>query len=209
MTEYQFTNQWFDNTAKASWDVIIPSIKPQKILEVGSYEGRSICYLIEKLGNEHDLEIHAIDTWLGGGDHKHFPTDHMPKVEERFNLNADRAIKSVSKKVDLRIHKGFSDIELSKLLSTGFKNYFDFIYIDGSHQTEDVLLDAVLSFQLLKPGGVMAFDDYLWSEITQDGFLVGAPKIAIDAFININYLKLNIICAPNSQMYVSKKKELS
>lgn len=209
MTEYQFTNQWFDNTAKASWDVIIPSIKPQKILEVGSYEGRSICYLIEKLGNELDLEIHAIDTWLGGGDHKHLGNDHMKSVEERFIFNTNLAIKKAPGLINLYTHKGFSDIKLSRLLSTGFKNYFDFIYIDGSHQTEDVLIDAVLGFQLLKPEGVMAFDDYLWSELTKDGFLVGAPKIAIDAFININFLKLNIICAPNSQMYIAKKKEIT
>lgn len=207
MSEYQFTNQWFDATAKASWDVIIPSIKPQKILEVGSYEGRSICYLIEKLGSEQSLEIHAIDTWLGGGDHKHLPIGHMPKVEERFFLNVDKATKGASKKIDLIVHKGFSDFEVSRLLVTGFRAYFDFIYIDGSHETGDVLSDAVMAFKLLKPGGVMAFDDYLWSEITQDGFLVGAPKIAIDAFININFLKLNIICAPNSQMYIAKKKE--
>ena len=39
---------------------------------------------------------------------------------------------------------------------------FDIIYIDGSHAVNDVLEDAVLSFRLLKPEGILIFDDYRW-----------------------------------------------
>lgn len=200
MSEY--TNQWFDGTAKATWDVIIPAIKPQKILEVGSYEGRSICYLIEKLGNIQDLEIHAIDTWEGGHDHSGI---NMSEVERRFHANVKEAYDKVSQKIDVTIHKGYSDKELSSLISDDFENHFDLIYIDGSHQTPDVLSDAVLAFKLLKPNGVMIFDDYLWHEFTQDGYLKNSPKLAIDAFINIYFSRLKIICAPCSQMYIAKK----
>ena len=38
----------------------------------------------------------------------------------------------------------------------------DFIYVDGSHQAHDVLCDAILSFKLLRVGGIVCFDDYLW-----------------------------------------------
>jgi len=41
---------------------------------------------------------------------------------------------------------------------------FDFIYIDGDHTAEGVLQDAVLAWRLLKAGGIMAFDDYLWED---------------------------------------------
>lgn len=37
---------------------------------------------------------------------------------------------------------------------------FDFIYVDGSHRSPDVIYDAILSFGLLKKGGIMIFDDY-------------------------------------------------
>jgi len=57
----------------------------------------------------------------------------------------------------------------------------------------------VLGFKLLKSGGVMAFDDYLWC----DG--VNAPKFAIDTFVNIFFPKLALIPALNSQVYVVKK----
>jgi predicted O-methyltransferase YrrM len=52
----------------------------------------------------------------------------------------------------------------SKLIAEGRQGYFDFIYVDGSHQAPDVLCDALLSFRLLKNNGVIAFDDYLWQE---------------------------------------------
>ena len=57
---------------------------------------------------------------------------------------------------------------------------YDFIYIDGSHEAKDVLMDAVLAWGLLKVGGVMAFDDY-----EGDGYLEpeALPKIAIDGFL--------------------------
>lgn len=41
-------------------------------------------------------------------------------------------------------------------------NAFDFYYVDGSHVAPDVMADAVLGWRLLKPGGIMVFDDYEW-----------------------------------------------
>ena len=84
-------------------------------------------------------------------------------------------------------------------------NYFDFIYVDGSHQAPDVLFDAVMSFKLLRKNGVIAFDDYLWFENLPHGKdLNRCPKPAIDAFTSIFYNKVNIIQAPLKQLYVIK-----
>ena len=48
---YQFTNEWFAQNTLI-WDKVVPRHKPQRILEVGSYEGRSACYFIERFGQE-------------------------------------------------------------------------------------------------------------------------------------------------------------
>ena len=45
MENFEFTNNWFNDAAKHQWDRLIPGIKPNKILEIGSYEGASTCYL--------------------------------------------------------------------------------------------------------------------------------------------------------------------
>jgi predicted O-methyltransferase YrrM len=206
MSEFHFTNNWFDSVARGSWDQLIPLIKPTKILEVGSYEGASTCYLIEMLSRSFSLEIHCIDTWEGGVEHKigGFVETDMSEVESRFLHNIKVATENLSNPVALFRHKGFSDIELAKLLLDK-RNYFDFVYIDGSHQAPDVLCDALLSFRLLRVGGLIAFDDYLWSEALPYGTdPIRCPKTAIDAFTNIYCRKIKIISAQLYQLYVQK-----
>lgn len=204
---YQFTNKWFEGAAKNVWDQLIPNINPSKILEIGSYEGASTCYLIANLADKADIELHCIDTWEGGVEHQEGGSSqtNMPTVELRFQHNTTYAIENSNNKVNLQIHKGFSDTELSKLIADGKQGYFDFIYVDGSHQAPDVLCDAILSFRLLKIGGVIAFDDYLWQEPMPYGTdPIRCPKVAIDAFTNIYCRKIRIISAPLYQLYVQK-----
>jgi predicted O-methyltransferase YrrM len=46
---------------------------------------------------------------------------------------------------------------LSDLIRRGEK--FDFIYIDGNHRFDDVIVDFYLSDQLLRLGGLIVLDD--------------------------------------------------
>ena len=204
---YNFTNNWFESVAKGVWDTLIPQVNPTRILEIGSYEGASTCYLIEKLAPSKALEIHCIDMWEGGIEHKKESGSEidMSAVERRFHENTKIAIHKVENDVHLSIHKGFSDFQLSKLIAEGKQGYFDFIYVDGSHQAPDVLCDALLSFRLLKNNGVIAFDDYLWQEQLHYGTdPIRCPKPAIDAFTNIYCRKIRIMSAPLYQLYVQK-----
>jgi hypothetical protein len=208
----EFTNTWFNDAAKNQWDKLLPQIKPKKILEIGSFEGASTCYLIQNLSKDNPIEIHCIDPWkletdkvgdLWDSNCLDIPEDvNMSNVEKRFRNNTDIAIEKSVNKVDLKIYKGFSADELSKMLAVGMRDYFDFIYIDGGHQGPDVLTDAVLSFRLLKVGGVIVFDDYLWQVGKKD--LISIPKLAIDSFVNIYSAKINIFNAPLYQLYIKK-----
>ncbi len=203
-TGFIFTNGWFDKVARSVWEQLIPKIKPAKILEIGSYEGASACFLIQILAKDMAIEIHCIDNWEGGVQHEMIGVD-MNAVESRFKHNLKLAIDTAPNKVDLFVYKESSDLCLSRLLSDNRKNYFDFIYIDGSHQAPDVLCDAVLGFRLLKIGGVIAFDDYLWAENLPYGKdPLRCPKPAIDAFVNLNIRKLSILSAPLYQLYIQK-----
>ena len=210
MTEssYQFTSNWFDiKSVKGVWDTLIPQFNPTKFLEIGSFEGASACYIIEKIAAQKNIELHCIDSWRGGSEHQrdgNYETN-MSDVETRFHHNVQLAMKKVKYDVNLSIHKGLSDEILCNLLTQTKGSYFDFIYVDGSHEAPDVLLDALLSFKLLKINGVIAFDDYLWQEnpdSTPD--VLHSPKIAIDAFTNIYCQKLRIFSAPLWQLYIKK-----
>ena len=57
---------------------------------------------------------------------------------------------------------------------------YDLVFVDGSHESQDVLDDATGSWSLLRPGGWLVFDDYGWS-----GFADPArtPAPGIDAFL--------------------------
>lgn len=204
---YQFTNNWFENDARPVWDHLIPQLNPMRILEIGSYEGASTCYLVDTLSPRNNLEIHCIDTWEGGLEHKpggHFCSD-MSAVESRFSSNTRIACEAATHSVDIHIHKGPSELELARLLSSRMKNYFDLVYVDGSHQASDVLYDAVLGFRLLRNGGIIIFDDYLWHEDLPYGQdPLRCPKIAIDSFTNIYCRKIRTIPAPLCQIYIQK-----
>ena len=195
--QYFFTKDWFDQNSRQNWDRIVPIINPKKILEIGSYEGAAACYLIEKLGKNNFLEVHCIDTWE--------ESDGLAKeealiVEKRFDYNMQLAVNRSQNKTKYFKHKSQSHLVLSKMIADGVGD-FDLIYVDASHYAVDVLTDAVLSFKLLKAGGILIFDDYLW---VGDENIVFYPKIAIDSFTNIFSKHIKLIPAPLNQIYAVK-----
>jgi predicted O-methyltransferase YrrM len=205
--QYSFTNNWFQTGAKNVWDQLIPQVKPTRFLEIGSYEGASACYLIDKFSPEKAIEIHCVDTWEGGVEHNEGGSAQvdMGEVETRFRANVKLAKSRAKNNVDVIIHKGMSDAVLAGMFAGGKAGYFDFIYVDGSHQAPDVLCDAILAFRLLRVNGLIAFDDYLWQERLPNGVdPIRCPKPAIDAFTNIYCRKIKIIGAPLYQLYVQK-----
>lgn len=187
--------------------MLLPQLDARLVLEAGSYEGASACYLIDVLGRKAPLEMHCIDHWDGGMEHRTAAID-MTQVEQRFHRNTTIALRNSPFPVDLHIHKGSSESCLGALLSRQPRPKFDFIYIDGSHQAADVLLDASMAFRLLRTGGIMVLDDYLWHE-TLEGNRdpLAVPKMAIDAFINCHFNRLRIVSAPLYQIFLQKLVE--
>ena len=201
MPDYQFTTDWFSHNIPV-WNQLIEHVQPSSFLEIGSYEGRAACYMIERVGSLRPLEIDCVDTWQGGLEHDQAT---MAAVEQRFHGNLAQAMTRVQNPVAFRKHKGASSDVLARLIAAGRAASVDLVYVDGSHQAPDVLLDAVLGFELLKVGGVMIFDDYVW-QLEPDGAQdhYNLPKPAIDAFVNIYRRKLALFSAPLYQFYVRK-----
>lgn len=187
MSEYKFTKDWFSNAVQI-WEQIFAQLPEKKmLLEVGSYEGRSSCWLVENALEDGGV-LYCLDTWEGGEEHK-AAGDNMGSVRERFESN----ITEIRKQFPLRSVMsvaGESYVSLASFIASGSSGKFDFIYIDGSHQAADVLADACMAFGLLKIGGVMVFDDYLWSPQID---LIRRPKAAIDAFVNLFCERLLVI----------------
>jgi len=181
MSGYQFTKDWF-NWAPAVWEQLIPHLPERTedgryFIEIGSFEGRSAVWIAENMMQDGDY-LTCIDTWEGGEEHTN---GEMGGAEARFDHNiAILRAKYPERFIDQ--YKNKSTVALAEIMHGDRSPTFEFIYIDGSHIARDVLTDACMAWPLLKKGGIMVFDDYMWGEPRD---ILHRPKPAIDAFVNI------------------------
>jgi len=189
--EYKYTQDWF-HWAPEVWERLLPLLPSRKrFLELGSFEGRSTVWTVENM-MEDGGEIVCVDTWEGGEEH----SLNFGVVEDNFNNNVHVLEKKYPKRKVTKEQNNTYEA-LKKVQGT-----FDFIYIDASHIAKDVLTDACLSWPLLKPGGVMVFDDYMWGDKSD---LLHRPKIAVDAFSDMFIETLDVVHI--GMQYIVKKKD--
>lgn len=194
-TNRKFNFNWFDGQI-GLFNHFLNDLKGKpnlKFLEVGSFEGKSTCWMLDNILTSVDSTIDCIDTWEGGFEHSEIS---MPDIYKNFLSNIETNPGQVV------IKKGVSFNVLLQMLATGeYNERYDFIYIDGGHTVKDVLPDLILSFKMLKPGGIMAMDDYTWgsTEFTLDK----RPQLAIDAFLVGWSSELQVI-HKNYQVWIKK-----
>ncbi len=166
--------------------------QPWTFVEIGSYEGYSASWIMQNILRSPGSRLYCIDRWpqgAGGEERYQRFLSNMSELEGRDRIEV------------LRL---WSADGLRQLLARGVRA--DFLYVDGGHDAPTVLKDLVLGFDLVKVGGVVICDDYLWSDPQFGGArTLGRPKIAIDAFTTIYSDKLNILAGmPNTQTYFQK-----
>ena len=146
--------------------------EPLRVLEIGSFEGRSALFFLKFLPNCH---LTCIDTFEGSVEHRTPGSRHhtdMSEVEARFDANT----KLFSDRLEKL--KAFSIEALSELQRESRR--FDVVYVDGDHHAASAFTDAQQSWDLLASGGIMILDDYLWQPAKP---AAERPKPGIDAFL--------------------------
>ncbi|HXG76082.1 MAG TPA: class I SAM-dependent methyltransferase [Gaiellaceae bacterium] len=167
----RFSSDWFTRAAE-SWEPLFQELAgaPCRLLEIGSYEGLSATYFLWRLPH---ATVTCVDTF--GGSLEHAGEANYPAaLEDAFEANV--ALVDASR-IEKRV--GESRRVLADLHDEG--RLFDLVYVDGSHLALDVLVDAALSWRLLRVGGFLVFDDYVWAELGDDALLRPGP--AVDAFL--------------------------
>lgn len=173
--------------------------KPNKYcLEIGSWEGRSSLYIAKNFCNGQGSYLACIDTWEGSREHK--SKKNLNTLYERF-LSNTKSYREIKKIIPYRGKSKNVLLNLNYKLHKGSTNKYDFIYIDGSHDAKDVLVDAVFAWELLNVGGIMVFDDYEW----RDGNHL-TPKPAINGFLK-SYKSMYTILHKGYQLHIRKTSD--
>src|SRR5262245_17967752 len=133
------------------------------IVEIGSREGSSALWFLNNLLLADESRLYCVDPW-----------EESPEFFENFQAN----IREHPARDKVKVIRSRSYHALQQMLREGFQ--CDLVYVDGSHTAHDVLWDLMLSFKILRVGGVMMCDDYTWP--FDKGRMLETPKVAIDAF---------------------------
>jgi hypothetical protein len=143
---------------------------PLKCLQLGAYTGDATEWMFEHVLTHPESTLTDVDTWEGSDEAEHKTFD-WKSVEQTYLDRHKEKIESGK----LKVYKGTTD---SFFFKEAGNQTFDFIYVDASHEAAAVLKDGLNSIYRLNPGGIVAFDDYMW---TQGKGLWSDPKPAIDA----------------------------
>jgi predicted O-methyltransferase YrrM len=185
---------WFAQTAQSNFATHLTRYAGQpnlRFLQLGVYTGDASLWLCENILTDESSILIDVDTWQGSDEESHAEMDFsdVEKVYKNKVKNLS-VISLVSDTVEYLIRQ-----------RNYFKDSYDFIYIDADHTAVSVLLDAELSWPLLKSGGVMAFDDYTWGRHLPPS---KTPRPGILLFTERHKAELDTLVI-NDQYWIKKK----
>ena len=180
---YRLSDNWFSH-------ININDYTNRQInyLEIGTFYGANILSVANTYGLHNDSKMYCIDPWVDYDDYPEYKNEQSIIYNSFINNIEQSGLQD-----KIIINRGYSNFEIPKLQD----DFFDIIYIDGNHEPEYVLEDAVLSFRKLKKNGIMIFDDYGWGgpDLTQRG---------IDGFLSGYHTKIEKLGEKESQVFVKK-----
>lgn len=170
---YDFTNDWFTGNIPI-WTKNLAALRGYfkiqkfKVLEIGSWEGLSSLYM---MSSSIASNLTCVDTWTGADEHQ--GSENVQMIEEKFDKNLNVYLTQIQK---------FKGTSYQFFNQCPKEITYDLIYIDGSHYCDDVMVDAIKSFEHLNIGGILIFDDYLWIHYKN---LMDNPAGAINNFLRL------------------------
>lgn len=135
-------------------------------LQIGAFVGHASSWLLDHFPT---AALYDVDTWEGSDEDEHAQFD-WTDVEAEYDARMAQ--------YGERLHK-------CKMTSDDFflmtpNQAFDFVYVDGAHTAFQVMKDASHAARVIKPGGVIGFDDYTWGLSLP---VSDRPHDAIDIFL--------------------------
>lgn len=147
-TQEEFGENWFSypNLYKKMVENF-PS--NSKFVEVGSWKGKSSSFMAVEIANSNKtIDFYCVDTWEGSVEHKN--QYDLDTLYETFihNMSPLEKYYTPLKMTSVEASEKFED------------NSLDFVFIDASHEYEDVKQDIISWLPKIKNGGIIAGHDY-------------------------------------------------
>ena len=204
-------------------------------VEIGCWKGRSSSFLgVEIVNSGKKIKFDCVDTWNGSIENRNV---NMVGYEPMIFSNKDWLYNEFKKNTE---PLGINSIRKPSISASELydDNSLDFIFIDASHQYEDVKNDIISWYPKLKRGGIIAGHDYSWCDDVKKAvneFFVDKhieesegcwiyeknEKIVVDCFLfsdEIKMLKLRLeenfdlvdyfILVESNRTFTNKPKEL-
>jgi len=161
--QFKFDEDWVTEH-ESTWLKLIGNLsaQPVRVLEIGSWQGRSAIWWLDHLALHPASTIQLCDPCADPGRY----TQLMRNLIQHDDFRKCSLARCAS----------------SSLLPNMPTDFFDWIYVDGSHEASDVMLDACMSYRAAKRGATIIFDDYGADKTVEPGILV-EPRIALDGWL--------------------------
>ena len=186
---------WFQQSAKANFERFLTPLAGQDrliFLQLGVFTGDASVWLCENILTGAASYLNDVDTWQGSDEEAHKAMDFKDVYNTYLDKIADYKYKVLTRRTTTTDYL---------LRECNQSELFDFIYIDADHTTVGVLMDAELSWPLLKSGGIMAFDDYTWGQGMSPEL---TPTLGIDLFLSRHEGEYDTLVV-NEQYWIKKK----
>lgn len=181
MRNYKFTKKWFERHIPR-WEKTLSDLKENNkriyVLQIGVFEGRATVWVLDELFKNIESRLTTIDTFNNMFMNDDYEATFRENIKESGKGNQVDIIKSNT---------------FDALIKLNYENSikFDFIYVDGCSLIAcDALADIMLSWKLLKEGGIMILDNYEWDYFEEE---FNNPRLAIDSFLENHQQHIEVI----------------
>ncbi|QLE54443.1 class I SAM-dependent methyltransferase [Nostoc sp. TCL26-01] len=153
---------------------------PRALMQISPEQGQFMRLLVQLLGAKKTIEIGVFTGYSSLSVALALPADGKIiacDVSEEFTAIARRYWQEagVADKIDLRLAPGL--VTLDALLADGQAGTFDFAFIDADKENYEGYYEQAL--KLIRPGGLIAIDNVLWSGRVADSSIQDESTQAI------------------------------
>lgn len=173
---YSNIDGWFDFSV--FYNLLIDRL-PQNFtfVELGVWKGKSISYFtVESINKNKQGKIYAVDHWLGSQEHQKNSWAYDPLVEVEEGLY-NQYLNNINPIKDYITNIKASSSSASEMFED---QSIDAIFIDASHDYDNVYQDLNTWMPKIKSEGIISGHDYDWSGV----------KLAVNNFARFNNLTI-------------------